>query len=291
MRKTGFIICLILFAVEGLKAQTDWNYNRLGWEPGFINPAYLGRSMDVTASILYRQQWQGVDGSPTSGAFDLHGGLKKSGLTLGVTGCFDEYNVVKQNLFCVSAGATVRLMHGVWMSAGLRLGIDMLSYDRGKMEGVMGDVFYAPSRQTFLAGAGFLIQVKKLKIGVAPMFDIGGDDNISSVYAHGEYDIRIKGEWNVHPMVMYRYHNIWESWFEGGVKGGMPAYFQVGVSYRSDKSLIVTGELSMLYGMSLSYSYCLHSGEVANLSKNSNEIGVTLNISKLMQGNRVGIRF
>lgn len=291
MRKTGFLVVVLIFLAEGLQAQTDWNYSRLGWEPGFINPAYGSRNVDLTAAILYRQQWQGVEGSPKSGAFDFHGGLRRSGLTFGLTGCFDEYNVVKQNLICVSSAATVRLMHGVWLSAGLRLGVDMLSYDRGKMEGVIGDIFYAPSHQTFLAGAGFLLQVYDFKVGVSPMFDIGGDDNISSLYVHGEYDFRIKGEWNVHPMVMYKYHNIWESWFEGGVRGGMPAYFQVGVSYRTDQSFIVTGELDLLYGVSLSYSYCLHSGEVANLSKNSSEIGISLNISKIMRGNRVGIRF
>lgn len=291
MKRSGLIVVMLILFAGVARSQTEWNYSRLGWEPGYINPAYDGRVMDVTAAVLYRRQWSGVEGGPKSGAFDFHGGLPKSGLTLGLTGSFEEYNVVKQNLFCVSVGATVRLMQGVWLSAGLRVGVDMLNYDRGEMVGDIYDVFYAPSRQTFLAGAGFLLQVNRLKIGVAPMFDVGGDDNISSLCVHGEYDVPVNGKWNVHPMAMYRYHNIWQPWFEGGVKGGMPEFFQLGMSYRTDRSFMITGELNVLYGVSLAYSYCLHSGNVANLSKNSNEVGIRINISKVMRGNRVGMRF
>lgn len=283
------LLILILIALAmagGLQAQTDWSYTQLLNNPGLVNPSYQGRTSDLTLDAFCRRQWSGVEGAPECAAFDLNGCLSRKGLTGGLIGQFERENVINRSMLAANVTARIRLSRFDYLMAGIRMGVDMLSYDRGKIIGNEDDVFFAESRTTFISGVGATWSRKDLIVGISGLLNLGGSDDIVSFACHGEYDIQVGRDWtwNVHPMLMVKYHNIWGSYAEGGVRGGKTEYFQVGMSYRTDQTMVASLDVRVVHCLSVTYSFSMHTGELANLSKNTNEIGVKLNISAAFRG-------
>lgn len=274
---------LLLLGGVPATAQTDINYSQLINNIGFINPSYQGRSMDFTADVLYGRQWEGLDDSPRSTGFNLHGGLKRYGFAAGLIGNFDKYIVSSKSLVAANLSAGVEVARESFLLFGIRIGADMVNYDKNKFNGADADIFYGESEQWFTVGTGVSFQRKGLLAGASAIFDIG---SATGLYVNAEYNFPVGKIWNVKPLALYRYHSYWESYAEAGGMGGMAKWFQVGASYRTSGSVILMGQLNLLQCVSLNYSYHTHTGDVADLSKNTNEIGLSVNISKAIRGNR-----
>lgn len=168
----------------------------------------------------------------------------------------------------------------VFFERGCFLIVDMLSYDRSKIIGVGGDDFYAESKNWFAAGLGLAFRWRHLLTGVSALLDVGEN---SAFYVNAEYDVALSRRWNVKPVAMYKYHADWDSYGEFGALGGLPEWFQVGLTYRTSESVIVLGQLNLFGCAALRYSYHVHTGDVKNLSVNTNEIGLSVNISKAVR--------
>jgi type IX secretion system PorP/SprF family membrane protein len=58
-----------------------------------INPAYAGSRGALSATALYRNQWTGMDGAPTTATFSLHSPLKNDNVALGLTIINDKISI------------------------------------------------------------------------------------------------------------------------------------------------------------------------------------------------------
>ena len=87
--KKSFVIVLVLTALglsmPNLYGQQDAQYTQYMYNPLSVNPAYAG-TRDVLSIIgLYRSQWVGLDGAPTTMNFGIHSPVgNKVGLGLNV---------------------------------------------------------------------------------------------------------------------------------------------------------------------------------------------------------------
>lgn len=285
MKRFGLIL-LVMAGFLPAMSQTDWNYSQLLNNPGLVNPSYQGRTSDMTLDAFCRQQWSGVEGAPQCGAFDLNGCLSRKGLTWGMLGQFERENVINRSMVAANMTARIRLSRYDYLVAGIRVGMDMLSYDKAKIIGGDGDIFLAESRNMWISGVGATWVRKELIVGLSALMSMGGSEDLLSFVCHGEYDFQAGRDWtwNVHPMAMIKYHNIWGSYAEVGIRGGKTEFFQVGASYRTDATMTASMDVKVVHCLSVTYSFSLHTGELANLSKNTNEIGVKLNISAAFRG-------
>jgi type IX secretion system PorP/SprF family membrane protein len=59
-------------------AQQDPLYSQYVLNPLLINPAYSGMTKDLNASVTFRRQWVGFDGSPTTANANAHMALGKN---------------------------------------------------------------------------------------------------------------------------------------------------------------------------------------------------------------------
>lgn len=278
LRTAGLV--LIVLGSLSVKAQTEMNYSQLICQPGLVNPAWQGRNMDVVADVLGGKRWSGVSDAPKTMGFNVHGGLKRFGVAAGVVGHFEKYVVSDRSLLGLDISSSVQLQEEAHLMFGIRVGVDMLSYDRSKIIGVEGDEFYAENKNWFATGLGLAFQWRHLLAGVSALFDVREN---KALYVNAEYDVAVSQNWNVKPVTMYKYHSEWESYGEFGVLGGLPEWFQVGLTYRTSESVIVLGQLNLFEYAALRYSYHVHTGDVKNLSTNTNEIGLSINISKAVR--------
>lgn len=73
MKKIYVLFCVIgLFLSYQADAQQNPQYTQYMYNMNVINPAYAGSKESLSVGMLYREQWQGIDGAPTTGTFHAH---------------------------------------------------------------------------------------------------------------------------------------------------------------------------------------------------------------------------
>jgi type IX secretion system PorP/SprF family membrane protein len=64
----------------------------------FINPAYVGSHRNFSANLLYRNQWVGMEGSPKTETFSIHGPIRRKNLGIGFSIMHESIAVTDQLL-------------------------------------------------------------------------------------------------------------------------------------------------------------------------------------------------
>lgn len=120
MRKIFLAVIGIIGAFQ-LQAQQEIMVSQYMFSGLFINPAYSGTHSFAEATALYRSQWTGFDGAPTTQTFGIEGPLANELMGLGLTFSNDKIGDTRQtevfanysyHLF-LNKAATTRLSFGV----------------------------------------------------------------------------------------------------------------------------------------------------------------------------------
>jgi type IX secretion system PorP/SprF family membrane protein len=79
-----FVVVLSLVASIRANAQYEPLFTQYMFNETFINPAYVGSREDIAATLLYRNQWVGMEGAPKTQTFSVHAPLYKRRLGMGL---------------------------------------------------------------------------------------------------------------------------------------------------------------------------------------------------------------
>ena len=72
MMKRTHLIIILLFVGLGATAQQDPQYTQYMYNMNIINPAYAGSSGTTSIGALYRSQWVGLEGAPSTATIAIH---------------------------------------------------------------------------------------------------------------------------------------------------------------------------------------------------------------------------
>ncbi len=115
------------FYVTELSAQQDAQYTQYMYNTLSINPAYAGSRDGLSALLLYRTQWVGLDGAPDTGTFNIHspfGDEQNVGLGLSVVN--DRIGPTQETYFDVSFSYSINTSDDGRLSFGLNGGGSLL---------------------------------------------------------------------------------------------------------------------------------------------------------------------
>src|SRR5687767_1328866 len=84
MKNKFFYIILVLLLSQKAEAQQDAIYSQYMFNPFMINPAYAGSRDALSGVLLFRQQWAGIEGAPSTQTFSTHSGIGKTKLAAGL---------------------------------------------------------------------------------------------------------------------------------------------------------------------------------------------------------------
>lgn len=115
-----------LFIVD-VSAQQDAQYTQYMYNTLSINPAYAGQRDVLSALLLYRTQWVGLDGAPDTGTFNIHspiGDAKKVGLGLSVIN--DRIGPTQETYVDINFSYTINTSEEGRLSLGLKGGGHLL---------------------------------------------------------------------------------------------------------------------------------------------------------------------
>lgn len=127
MKKIYFIAILAL-AINELRAQQDPHYTQYMYNMSVVNPAYAGSKETMSGGALYRAQWVGLDGAPTTGTFFLHSPVSRN-VGLGLSVVSDKIGPVEENNVYADFSYTLNLGGEHRLAFGLKGGLTMHKID------------------------------------------------------------------------------------------------------------------------------------------------------------------
>jgi type IX secretion system PorP/SprF family membrane protein len=127
MKKIYFIAILAL-AINELRAQQDPHYTQYMYNMSVMNPAYAGSKETMSGGALYRAQWVGLDGAPTTGTFFLHSPVGRN-VGLGLSVVSDKIGPVEENNVYADFSYTLNLGGEHRLAFGLKGGLTMHKID------------------------------------------------------------------------------------------------------------------------------------------------------------------
>jgi type IX secretion system PorP/SprF family membrane protein len=91
-------------------AQFEPQFTQYMFNEMFINPAYAGSREQISSTLVYRNQWVGIDGAPKTQTASINGPMLNKKLGLGLTVMNESIGVTKQ--FAVYGNYAYRMQVG-----------------------------------------------------------------------------------------------------------------------------------------------------------------------------------
>ncbi len=127
MKKGLLILALIALALP-MQAQNVYRYSQFNFLKSMYNPGALASDARLSADLVYRNQWVGLAGAPTTIGMNVASELT-SNMALGINFCSDKIGLNQST--SVSAMYAYRAIFGDrhYLSLGLGLGADNVVFD------------------------------------------------------------------------------------------------------------------------------------------------------------------
>jgi type IX secretion system PorP/SprF family membrane protein len=255
-----------------------------------INPAYAGSKEYVSATLLYRKQWAGLEGAPVTYSGSVHGLFKKQKLGLGAFIQQDKIGVTKQTDAYASAAYHLSVGDVGKLSVGLQMGVTSFSSDVVQLTyWDPGDkVFDYNSFTSLLPNAGLGVYYYRplfyagLSAPYLLSYDANQSGSVSSskpvhhqdrrFYAtvggviESEYDVKFK------PSVLVRSEGNTPLQFDLNMNVLINDIFWIGASYRSNDAIVALLEYQVNRKFRIGYSYDYTLSEIGNYNSGSHEV-------------------
>jgi type IX secretion system PorP/SprF family membrane protein len=146
MKKIHFAALLMFLSFLEASAQQDPNYTQYMYNMSAINPAYAGSKENMTGGLLFRRQWVGLDGAPSTGTFFLNTPVGKN-VGVGISLVSDKIGPVEENNITGDFSYTLNLGGERRLALGLKAGIATHKADFGLVIPTLPD----PNDEAWLA--------------------------------------------------------------------------------------------------------------------------------------------
>ena len=166
------LLTLVLLYMGEINAQQDAQYTQYMFNTISINPAYAGSRGQLSAAALYRSQWVGLDGAPTSQTFNLHSPIRNSKLGYGISVLNDEIGdgAVQETYFDAALSYTIDVSREGKLSFGLKAGLNVLNLDFNRLRNFDAEPVSVENIENRISpnvGLGFYYHTNKFYAGLS----------------------------------------------------------------------------------------------------------------------------
>ena len=291
MRKIILVVTLFFLAVN-TKAQQDPQYTQYMYNMNIINPAYAGSSDATSVGILYRNQWDGIDGAPKTGTMNIHFPAGKN-VGLGFSAISDEIGPVSETNLYIDFSYTLSLAKGNKLAFGIKAGGTF--HDIGLVDLTLidpNDPFFASdvNENTPNVGAGvyfykpnkYYVSVSVPNILESVHLDYN-DYNIGSetqhVFAAAGYVFDINENFKLKPHAFLKYAVESPTSLDINANLFMYDFVEFGVGYRTDDSITTMINFLISPAIRIGYAYDSIQSELNFLTNASHEIFINFDLN------------
>ncbi|WP_299625017.1 type IX secretion system membrane protein PorP/SprF [uncultured Tenacibaculum sp.] len=133
-KKRRYLLIVLLILVNFCFAQQDAQYTQYMYNTMSVNPAYAGNKRALNIVALYRNQWQGLEGAPTTQTIAVDtplGVLQRLGLGISIIN--EKIGPTSETYFNVDFSYTIPVSEEGELSLGLKGVAHLLSVDFNKL--------------------------------------------------------------------------------------------------------------------------------------------------------------
>lgn len=291
MRMKTIILFAVLLIGFQVSAQNRVNYSQYMHNHQIFNPAYAEESKSIGGSILYRNQWMGIEGTPSSFIGNVFYGFR--GHNFNLQFLHDKITVFKHLEIGGSYSYGVKLGRNTRMSFGIKASYNQQTANYNQLtwsDGADPIVNGTVNKIGVNFGAGMFIRSKHWHVGFGAPYifnngNIGQDTKMFNdiSYQHffltGGYRIVAEDYFQFYPTTMIK-------WTKGSpVAMTFDMNFLINnkiwasAGYRIDNTIIMSAGLVLFKDFKIIYSYDLGLGKVNRFGGMTHELSLGYGMS------------
>ncbi len=276
---------IILLSFKGM-AQQDPLYTQYMYNMSVINPAYATDNPGMlNLGGLYRSQWVGIDGAPSTANFFAHTPVSER-VELGITIVHDEIgDWVKENNITADFAYVLPLNETNKLSFGVKGGISTFDANTsGLILNQLNDPAFQNTNEVFpVFGVGTFLFGEKYYLGLS------APNLFTSKYLENNQGLRALGEENIHYFLTGGYvfdlsedFKLKPAFMARGVEGAplsvdvtanvlMYNRLEAGIGYRFDESITGLINFAITPGLRVGYAYDYTTSNLSDYNDGTHE--------------------
>ena len=190
MRMKNLILLTLLLIGIQVSAQNRINYSQYMHNHQIFNPAYIEHDKNFGGSILYRNQWMGIEGTPQTIIGNAFYGVR--GHTFNLQFLQDQITVFKHLEVGLSYSYAIKLGRNTQMAFGIKASYNQQTAEYDKLtffDGFDPDMAGTVKKTGINFGAGIFVRSKHWHVGLgAPyLLQNGLIDQNSKLFGNFNY--------------------------------------------------------------------------------------------------------
>jgi type IX secretion system PorP/SprF family membrane protein len=288
MKKLLYLVLLVGLAVQ---AQQDPQYTQYMYNMNVVNPAYAGSSESVSIGALYRSQWVGLEGAPSTGTLSIHSPVGNR-VGLGLSLISDEVGPVNETNAYVDFSYTLPVGNTTKLAFGLKAGGTFHDIGTGSLDTIdEGDPFFTQdiNETTFNVGAGlyfytpnkFYISASMPNILNGTHLDLNGrkiGSETEHLFAAAGYVFDLSENFKLKPHALLKLAFDAPISYDINLNLFMYDIVEIGAGYRIDDSFSGMVNFMVSPNMRIGYAYDAIQSELDVVTNASHEIFINFDI-------------
>ena len=289
-----YISALTILTAASADAQIDPLYAQYLNNPLVINPAYTGLNKELNASVSFRKQWAGFDGSPTTYNATVHTSLLDNKMGAGIILVRDEIGEYKNTLALATYSYKIQ-MDRTFISFGLQGGIANYRGDNSELKILHeNDTYFLKDMNTTkpVFGAGIILTNDNLFLGLSvPRMlktkgtyqgtagTVEGDIYTQHFYGMASYILFINERLRLKPAVLLKYVDSNPLSVDLNAVLNIDERYGVGAFTRNFNTYGFLAQVRFGQSFRFAYAFELPTGSSVGSNFTSHEITLGLNVA------------
>jgi len=294
-----FFIAALAGSPVVLQAQQDPMYSQYMFNMVSVNPAFTGTREMLTATALYRKQWVGIDGAPTTLTFSADSPIRGQRMALGMNIMSDKIGISKTLLINGSYAYRVTFVNGGVLSLGLQAGINQYRADYSSvktyypgMDPPPMDAAFASSTASifpnfgfgayyytgrFFVGAGVPKMLKNNLSGTnSPTLDFTSYPNRQNrhLFVSTGYSFDMNSDWTLKPSLLIKGVHGAPLEMDINVNAWWREKVGAGLSYRTADAVVAMVQFQARPEINFGYAYDMTLSKFSGTNAGSHELMV-----------------
>jgi type IX secretion system PorP/SprF family membrane protein len=289
MKQIKLILIIALIWSTSLKAQQDVLISQYMFSGMYLNPAYAGTHEYFNATGLFRKQWVGFNGAPTSQFLSIDGPLKNKRSGVGLVISHDKIGVTKQFELGINYAYHLDLNEKFKLSLGLKGNVVNYSANLTELTYWDNDVVFEKNiRNEFMPnfGLGGYLFSDKTFVGISIPHLLSYDPTstfnasaltssfklVRSYYLHAGHAIIVNKSLTLKPSTLIKYTPNSPIQADLNLNALIKERLWIGGTYRTDKTIVGIVEYLITPKLRIGYSYGMSAGLMRSYNSGSHEI-------------------
>lgn len=254
-----------------------------------INPANAGVDKTFSANLTHRQQWLGVNGSPSAFNMNAHGELSEKN-SIGFKIGTETFGLIRRNAASGTYVYNLKLNDEHFLRFGLSAGItqNTINYAAIRTQDYSDELILdgqINSGVAFNADFGVRYSTGNFQIGLASLQlvesrasmyfenDVEGFFNLTRHFvANTSYNFEVSEDWTISPFLLTEFTLASPLTFEGSVYADWQNKIWFSAGYRRNAGILTSFGVNISNQFVAGYSYEFGTNGIAGQSRGTHEI-------------------